>query len=211
VSALRDISVPLRPGTVVWEGDPEVRVERAMSIADGAIANVSHLTMSVHTGTHLDAPLHMIDGAPGMDAIDPARTVGPAWVADLTHLTAHVGPEDLEAAGIPAGTERLLLHTRNSDLWERDAFTPDFLGVTPDAAGWVVARGIGLLGVDYLSVAPSGDPLPTHVVLLEAGVVILEGADLRGVPAGLHELVCLPLRLDGCDGAPARAMLRERS
>jgi arylformamidase len=204
---VHDISVPIRDGMAVFAGDPDVRIEKLASLADGDVANVSHVSMSVHTGTHVDAPLHFLEAGAGVEAVDPSATIGPAWVADLTALEDHVGARELESAGIPEGTERLLLRTRNSQLWAREDFSPDYLAITADGAGWIAERGLRLIGIDYLSVSPREDPAPTHRILLEAGVVILEGVDLRGVQAGGYVLHCLPLRLDGRDGAPARALL----
>jgi arylformamidase len=207
--AMPDVSLPIRPGMVTYEGDPAVRVERLASVAHGGVANVSHLAMSVHTGTHVDAPLHFLDGRPGVETIDPSITIGPAWVADLTGCVDDITVRDLEGANIPSGAERLLLHTRNSELWESDRFEPGYLGITAEAAELLVDWGVRLIGFDYLSVAPPGDPVPTHRTLLAAGVVILEGINLTGIAGGPYRLLCLPLLLDGCDGAPARAFLAE--
>jgi arylformamidase len=202
-----DISVPVRPGMVVYEGDPDVTLSLAASIVEGAVANVSRLACGVHTGTHIDAPYHFIDGAAGVDGTPVDALIGPAVVVDATALDRDIDVGDIDRLAIPEETERLLLRTKNSELWSRPEFSPDFIGLTAAAAGRLVELGIRLVGVDYLSVAPKGDPAPTHLRLLEAGVVILEGIDLRWVEAGRYTLVCLPLRLVGADGAPARAVL----
>lgn len=206
-----DISVPIRPGMPIYEGDPAVGLERVTSLAIGDLANVSRLDFGVHTGTHIDAPVHFLDGGGGVESLSPEALIGPAFVADATHLTADIDAAALRTVGIPSGVERLLLKTHNSRLWDLDHFSDDFIGLTDDAAREVIARGIRLVGIDYLSIAPRHDPAPTHRALLEAGVVILEGLDLRRVSAGSYELVALPLLIPGSDGGPTRALLNSRS
>jgi arylformamidase len=202
-----DISVPVRPDMIVYEGDPPVRREVVQSITGGAICNVSRLDCGVHTGTHIDAPVHFIEGAPGIEATPLDALIGPCDVIDATQVAGDIDAAALDRLALPHGAERLLFKTRNSRLWDRDAFTADFAGLTADAAVVLVARGVRLVGMDYLSIAPARDPAPAHLALLQAGVVILEGLDLRAVTPGVYRLVCLPLRLDGSDGAPARAVL----
>lgn len=205
-----DVSVTVHPGMHVYAGDPPVRIERVSSLEQGALANVSRLDFGAHTGTHIDAPAHFIDGASGADALDLDALLGPAFVIDATAATTDIDAAFLSALPIPSGTERLIFKTQNSRLWERAAFASDFIGVRADAAEELVRRGVGLVGIDYLSIAPKSDPAPTHRTLLAAGVVILEGLNLRSVEAGPYDLVCLPLRIAGADGAPARAVLIER-
>jgi arylformamidase len=202
-----DVSVPVRTGMIVYDGDPVVRIERVMDVAAGDLANLSRMELGTHTGTHVDAPLHFIDGAAGADRLPLDALVGPAVVVDARGASGDIDAAALAALEVPA-TERLLLRTRNGDLWERDGFTSDYVGVAEDAAHELIAMGVRLVGIDYLSIAPSGDPAPTHRVLLEGGVVVVEGLDLRSAPAGRYDLICLPLRLEGADGAPARALLR---
>ena len=202
------MSVPVRTGMVVYDGDPQVRIERVMEIARGDLANLSRMELGTHTGTHVDAPLRFVDGGAGAARLPLDALVGPAVVADARGAPGDIDAPALAALGVPPGTERLLLRTRNGDLWDRGAFTRDFAGVADDAARELVAMGVRLLGIDYLSIAPSADPAPTHRTLLEAGVVVVEGLDLRAAPGGAYELVCLPLRIEGADGAPARALLR---
>lgn len=202
-----DISVPVSPTLPVWPGDPTVELERYMSLAaDGA--NVTRLACSVHVGTHVDAPLHHIEGGTTVDRLALETLVGPALVVETA--AAAVTAETLEELALPEGTVRLLLKTRNSELWASAdrAFRRDYVALTPDAAEWVVQRGIRLLGVDYLSVQLFDDERPdTHRTLLGAGVILLEGADLSAVPPGDYLLACLPVKLEGADGAPARAVL----
>jgi arylformamidase len=200
--AIHDISVPIRARMPVYDGNPGVELERASSIADGDPANVSKLTFGVHTGTHVDAPLHFIDGAPGAEGLPLDALVGPAVVVDATGVDA-LGEAELEGLGIPAGAERVLLKTRNSELWNRDDFTRDFLRLDGSGARFVVARGIRTVGIDYLSI---GDR-EAHRELLGAGVVPVEGLDLRGVEPGEYTFICLPLDIVGSDGGPARAIL----
>ena len=187
-----DVSVPVRPGMVTYPGDPEVRLERVSSIADGEGANVSRLDFGVHTGTHVDAPVHFVEGAAGAEALPVDVLVGPCLVVD-----------GLEPAAVPAGAERVLFKTPNSRLWERQDFANDFVKLDGEGARALVASGVRLVGIDYLSI---GDE-EAHQVLLEAGVVAVEGLDLRRVEPGEYLLVCAPLKLVGSDGAPARVLL----
>lgn len=208
--AIFDVSVGISPRMPVWPGDPDVELERVSEISEGANANVSRLACSVHVGTHVDAPIHFVEGGSGIDQLPLNLLLGHAQLIDLTsvdNITAQV----LEAASIPAGTRRLLLKTRNSEYWgdPEHEFREDFVAVEADGARWLVRQGVKLLGVDYLSVAPFGRSRPTHEVLLEAEVVLLEGLDLRAVSAGRYDLACLPLKLIDCDGAPARVILRD--
>lgn len=202
------MSVPVRTGMIVYHGDPEVRIERVTDISRGDLANVSRMELGTHTGTHVDAPLHFIDGGPGAEQLPLDALIGPAVVADARGAAGDVDAAALAALDVPAGTERLLLRTRNEALWERDRFARDYVGVAEDAARALVEMGVRLVGIDYLSIAPASDPAPTHATLLEAGVVVVEGLDLREAPSGHYDLVILPLRIEGGDGAPARALLR---
>jgi len=205
---LYDITVPIENGMPVWPGDPAVRLEQVSSIAQGANANVSSLACGVHVGTHVDAPHHFLDGASTVEALPLDVLLGKAYVADLRRA-AVVDAAALERARIPPRTARLLLRTRNSDYWKRGerAFQTDFVAVDAGGAEWLVRSKIRLIAVDYLSVAPYGNSRPTHQILLSAGVVVVEGVDLSRVPPGSYTLYCLPMKLVGSDGAPARAVL----
>ena len=203
-----DISLPISPGLPVWPGDPPVQFSQPSHLDRGDLCTLTRLDLSAHTGTHVDAPAHFIAGGAGVDTLDLAALIGPAQVIDARGrgpITAAV----LESLAIPPDTTRLLLRTDNSALWQRSpqTFVEDFVAIEADAAAWLVDRGVRLVGVDYLSVAPFDDPTPTHRTLLAAGVVALEGLDMRGVAAGAYQLVCLPLKLVGADGAPCRAVL----
>src|SRR6266508_571145 len=181
-----DISVAIRPGMVTYPGDPIVRLERVRALEDGAAANISRLDFGVHTGTHVDAPSHFIDGAPAAETLPLHVLVGPVRVVDATGVA-----------------ERVLFKTRNSALWEQDSFVDDFVSLTGDGAQALIDRGVRLVGIDYLSL---GDE-DAHRALLGAGIVAVEGLDLRGVDPGEYQLVCAPLKLVGSDGAPDRALL----
>lgn len=207
----QDISVPIRNGMVTFEGDPLVHLARASSMDQGAICNVSRLDFGVHSGTHVDAPVHFIDGAAGVEAVELDALVGAALVIDARAIDGPFDRAAIEVLGIPAGTERLIIRSRNSELWAEPAFSGSFSGVTGDGARVLVDLGVRLVGIDYLSIAPFGDPTPTHVTLLGAGVVIIEGLDLREVEPGAYDLICLPILIPGSDGGPARAIIRRRT
>ena len=194
---IHDVSVPLRTGMVVYPGDPTFSIERAMSLAGGDIANVSQMDLGVHTGTHVDAPLHFFDGAPAVEALDLGVLVGPAVVVEVT------GPGDIGPDAVVDGAERLLFKTRNSAAWAEEGFYEDYASISPEAATRLVEAGVRLVGIDYLSVGS----VETHETLLRAGVIAVEGLDLREIEPGSYTLVCLPLKIEGSDGAPARAIL----
>ncbi len=203
-----DVSVPVSDGMVHWPGDPEVKVTRALSIDAGDDANVSHLDLGAHTGTHMDAPVHFVPGAEGIDAMPLGATIGPARVVAIADPES-VKPEELERHE-PRRGERLLLRTRNSERsWVREPFDPDFVPISPEGAALLAERGVRTVGVDYLSVGGyRGGGAETHRALLEAGVWIIEGLDLSRAEPGDYELICLPVKIAGSDGAPARALLR---
>jgi arylformamidase len=199
-----DASVPIRDGMLHYAGNPPVHVTRVSSLEEGDPANVSELDMGAHSGTHVDAPDHFLEGGAGAEALPLEALIGPAEVVDATAATVALDLVTLRSLELPPrGTERILFKTRNSQLWSRDEFTRDFVRLDGKAAAYLVERGARLLGIDYLSI---GDA-EAHRVLLGAGVVCVEGLDLRGIEPGPYELVCLPLKLVGSDGAPARAVL----
>jgi arylformamidase len=174
----------------------------------GDDVNVSRLEMDVHCGTHVEGPLHFIDGGEPLEAIPLSVLVGAAHVASVP-AAERIGPRELEAAGVPADTERLLLRTRNSELRLADesGFRRDYVALTVDGARWLAEHGIRLIGIDYLSVQCFGDDAETHRVLMRAGVAILEGLDLSAAAPGKYRLTCLPLCIAGAEAAPARAIL----
>ncbi|MGD0609925.1 MAG: cyclase family protein [Anaerolineales bacterium] len=206
-----DISLAIGPQLPVWPGDPPFRLERIQSMEAGAHDNVSRLDMGAHTGTHVDAPFHFIQDGRTAESLSLEVLTGPALVVPIPDEVTLISAAVLERAQLPPGEERLLFRTRNSDLWGQGVkeFHTDFVAIPADGAEWLVQYGVKLVGVDYLSVSPYKNSIPTHRTLLQAGVVILEGLDLSAVTPGIYDLVCLPLKLMGSDGAPARAILRK--
>ena len=196
-----DVSVPIHPGMVTYPGDPAVRIERVSAIADGAVANLSRLDFGAHSGTHVDAPVHFVDGAPSAESLPLEVLIGRARVVDATAVDRQL--DEAALAELDPRGDRILFKTRNSELWARDEFADDFVSLTADGAAFLLARGVRLVGIDYLSI---GDEA-AHLALLRAGVVTIEGLDLRQVDAGEYRLVCAPLKLVGSDGAPARVLL----
>ncbi len=207
----QDISVPIRDGMVTFEGDPLVHLERVSVMAEGAICNVSRLDFGLHSGTHIDAPVHFIDGAAGIEHVPIDPLVGPALVVDATGIDGPFDRAAIERLAIPTGTERLLFRSRNTALWEKPGFDRSFVAVTGDGSTALVERGLRLVGADYLSIAPFDAPTPTHEILLGAGIVIVEGLDLRAIEPGWYDFICLPLLIPGSDGGPARAIVRRRA
>jgi len=203
-----DVSVPISDGMLHWPDNPPVTLRRVLAIERGDGANVSALSLGVHTGTHVDAPVHFLPSGTDVRALDLATVIGPARVVAISD-PASVTREELESAR-PQPGERLLLRTRNSARrWWKEAFREEFVYVSAAAAQYLVQCDVALVGVDYLSVGGFRvDGEATHRALLEAGVLILEGLDLVDVEPGRYEFLCLPLPLAGSDGAPARALLR---
>ena len=203
-----DISVGVSPEIPVWPGDPPVVLERVTSMENGDEANISRFHSGVHVGTHIDAPIHFVEGGATVDAIPLKSLLGRAYVVDLRKADV-LDAAALESARIPPRTRRLLFKTRNSELWTsgESRFQRDYVAVNASGAEWLVKKGVKLVGVDYLSVAPFNDGGPTHRILLEAGVVVVEGLNLARVSKGRYTLYCLPVKLMGSDGAPARAVL----
>jgi arylformamidase len=208
-----DISVPLENGMVHWPGDAPYQRTETLHIANGDVCNLSQLSTSVHTGTHMDAPRHFLDGAPGIDAMPITATVGECRVIAIQD-PAVIPIHELEPHHLQPG-ERILFRTRNSDRpWSMRPFHEAFVHLPPDTAAYLAQRKIQTVGVDYLSVGGfpdhAGGP-ETHRTLLAAGIWIIEGLNLTHVSPGRYDLICLPLKLAGADGAPARAILRQCS
>jgi arylformamidase len=199
---LIDITVPIRNGMFVYPDDPDVHLARTHSLSGGAPANVSRLDFGVHSGTHVDAPVHFIEGAPGAESIPQDALNGPVQVVDATALTATIDADAIARLELPVA-ERVLFKTRNSRLWDLDHFSEDFIALDGSGAQLLVECGIRCVGLDYLSI---GDEA-AHRALLSAGVVPLEALDLRAVQPGPYVMHCLSLRIEGSDGAPARALL----
>lgn len=204
-----DISVSLSAEIPVWPGDPQILLERYRHISTGNASNDSKIACSVHSGTHVDAPAHFIENGVTVEQLPLHALIGTATVVEILNSNI-ITPEILEDQALPAETKRLLFKTKNSVLWDNPAhqFNPDFVALSPAAAGWIVSKGMQLVGIDYLSIQMYNDADPrTHRILLEAGIVVVEGLDLRNIRAGTYQFICLPIKLAGSEGAPARAVL----
>ncbi len=207
VTRIFDISVPVANGGVVYPGNPEIHIEPASELSKGASSNLSRLSFGSHTGTHVDAPRHFFEAGSTVDRLPLNALIGPAIVIafgdDVMSVTAaHLQPHSLDSE------ERVLIRTRNSKFVTQREFHPDYTFLAPDGAEYLASLGVKLVGVDYLSVEQfhSGHHR-THRTLLERGIVIVEGLDLSAIAPGRYAFTCLPLRLEGLDGAPARAVL----
>ena len=204
---LYDISLPVRNGGVVYPGNPEIRIEPQQDMSKGDSSNVSHLSIGSHTGTHVDAPLHMIPGGAGIDGVSLDALIGPVILCEFGDDVMAVTEALLRTQPI-GGHERILLKTRNSSFIRDREFHRDYTYLAPDGAEYLASLGVRLVGIDYLSIEQfhSGHHR-THKALLGRGIAIVEGLDLSVPPAGTYQLTCLPVLLAGIDGAPARAVL----
>ncbi|MDQ1474394.1 MAG: arylformamidase [Bryobacterales bacterium] len=204
-----DVTVPVRNGMVHWPGDPEYLIRQVLDQKDGDICTLSRIDLSVHTGTHMDAPRHFLQGAATMEQMPIDATIGPARVIWISDPVAIRRPE-LEQYDLQPG-ERILIKTANSaKRWNSDAFDEDYIFIAADAAAYMAERRIRTIGVDALSVGGfKQDMVETHQTILRADIWIIEGLNLSAVEPGDYELVCLPLKLVGSDGSPARAVLRK--
>ena len=207
MSRIYDISVPIHSGGLVYPGNPEVEITLQQAVAKGAGANVSSIRFGSHTGTHADAARHFFDDGQSVDRIPLERLIGPALLLSFPDDLPAISAADLRNHDL-RGRTRILLRTRNSALLSQKEFVRDYTYLAPDGAQYLVDNGVELVGIDYLSIEQfhSGHHM-SHRILLERSVVILEGLDLSVPAPGEYELICLPLRIEGCDGAPARAVL----
>lgn len=203
-----DVSVTLRTSMVHWPGDPPTRITHSKDMERGDLCTVSLLKMGAHAGTHMDAPAHFVRGGSGIDHMPLDAAIGSARVISIRARKA-INPDDLVRYGLRRG-ERVLFKTRNSThCWDTGRFVEDFVYISAAAASYLAERQVRLVGVDYLSVGGFGtDEVDTHQALLKAGIWIIEGLDLRQVRPGRVQLICLPLKIAGADGAPARALVR---
>ncbi len=203
-----DISIPLRNAMVHWPNDPPVNIRRIKDMGQGDTANVSSVLMGVHSGTHIDAPLHFIEHGKGVDKMPLDTAIGRARVIEIRD-TESIKPEELLQHRIRRG-ERILFKTRNSShVWQVDKFVEDFVFISDEAAHFLVERGVRVVGVDYLSVGSfKRGGSYVHKTLLGGGVWIIEGLDLSQVSPRKYDLICLPLKINQGDGAPARAIIR---
>ncbi|HYP29347.1 MAG TPA: cyclase family protein [Blastocatellia bacterium] len=203
-----DVTVPLSKELVIYPGDPPVRIERKNVInKNDSKYNVSRLSFGSHTGTHIDPPFHFIEDGATVDNLPLEMLIGRARVVEVT--APRIDEAVLEEFDFTTDV-RVLFKTRNSYLWSKKTFVEDFVYITPGAARALVNEGIKVVGMDYLSVEKFGAEKPeTHLTLLRAGTLIIEGLDLREVEPGDYELICLPLKVKDGDGAPARVVLRQ--
>lgn len=203
-----DVTLTISEQLPTWPGDPKVKITQISKIENGADSNVSHVSFPVHVGTHVDAPHHFISGGDTVDNLAIKVLTGRAYVQHLLDVDV-ITEAVLVEANIPPRTRRVLFRTKNSEMWTQDKieFNTDYVGLSADAAAYLVQRGVKLIGVDYLSVAPYHTTKPTHEILLKAGVVIVEGLNLSGIEQGRYTMYCLPLKIKDADGAPARTIL----
>jgi arylformamidase len=201
-----DISLSIKDGMTVYPGDPGVTVERAACLEDGDQANLSRLCFGSHTGTHIDPPRHFIQGGDTVDMLPLEVMVGPALVVE-----AHGDRIDrgVLAAIRLTGEERVIFKTKASSFSQEGPFREDFACLAKDAVPYLVEAGVKLVGIDYMSIEEFNGDGEVHRALLGSGVIVVEGLDLSGVEPGRYELICLPLKIKGGDGAPARVVLRE--
>jgi arylformamidase len=206
---LIDVSVLLTPDIATYPGNPQFEITPVHRLAAGDSANNSRLTMGTHTGTHVDAPKHFIDDRPGVDAMSLDLLIGRARVVDMP-VRGGVTAKHLEDAGLREDI-RVLLRTPNSKLWNntKEPFHEEYTHLTGEAAKFLVDQGVKVVGVDYLSVEKFHSPAhPAHHALLGANVIIIEGLNLSEAEPGVYEMYCLPLKVKGADGAPARVVLK---
>jgi len=204
-----DVSVGLRDGMVHWPDNPPVKISRFLDIHRGDVANVSQVSMGLHTGTHMDAPIHFLASGAGMDQLPLTAVMGPARVIHIKDK--HVIDVDEVKAHRPRKGERILFRTRNSARrWASKPFMDDFVYLSSAAARFLVARGVRTVGIDYLSIGGMDNGAECHGIILNAGLWVIEGLDLARAPAGRYDLICLPLKVVDGDGSPARAILRPR-
>ena len=205
---LIDVSVPLDASLPTYPGNTPFSLEAIKRLARGESSNVSTVHMSAHTGTHVDAPRHFFDGAAGVDLLPLEMLIGRVRLIEIRSRKG-IGPDELSDINLSEDV-RVLIKTPNSRLWGSPEFNPDYVGVTEAGAKHLIGQGIKVLGVDYLSVEQFKQPgAPAHHVLLGGGTIVIEGLNLRDVEPGVYEMFCLPLRIVGADGAPARVVLRQ--
>jgi len=207
---LYDISLPITKDLPVWPGDPPVSLRMTKSISRGDQCNLTKIQMGVHTGTHIDAPYHFFSDGVTTDAIPIETFIGPCLVVEINSEIL-IGNKDLQKHSMN-GYSRILIKTRNSEIWANNirAFEKNFVALGMDAAQYLVEMNTILVGIDYLSVESfHSEGSPVHKLLLRNNIAILEGLNLSGVKAGVYGLICMPLKLPGCEGAPARVLLKE--
>ncbi len=207
---LHDISLTIKEDLPTWPGDPKIKLEKTSQINKGEMVNLTHISTSAHVGTHVDAPNHFLRNGETVENVPLDLLVGASEVIEFP-TNRDITADDLREAGIIGKYKRLLFKTRNSQYWAEGLveFQEEYIALDSSASAYLVECGIEVVGVDYLSVAPYNDPEPTHRILLEAGILIIEGLNLSGIEPGPYQLLCLPLKIGGSDGAPARVLLEE--
>ncbi|MGO9139412.1 MAG: cyclase family protein [Syntrophales bacterium] len=204
-----DLSLTLKSNMVHWPTDPSFSIERVRDMDKGDTVNLSKITMGAHSGTHVDAPVHFIKGAKGVDRLLFDSLIGPARIVGIADADT-IKEKELAGLGIKKG-ERILLRTRNSlnKLLHKNTFTEDFVYIEKDAAEFLATCGIKTLGVDYLSVGGYKKNGPdVHRLLLGAGILVIEGLDLNEALPGNYDMICLPMKILDSDGAPARMIVK---
>ncbi len=204
----KDVSVSLRDGMPHWPGDPECRIARVNKMEDGAVCNLTHLSMSAHTGTHMDAPRHFVADGITMEQMPLEPVVGRCKVIEFD-VEDQITADDLKAVKLAYG-QRVLFKTRNSTRsWAMSEFDKDFISIRADAAQYLVDQKVMAVGVDYLSIGGfEKDGVETHQIMLGAGIWVIEGLNLADTKPGYYDMICLPLKIEGADGAPCRVVLR---
>jgi arylformamidase len=197
-----DVSVSIYNGMPAFPGDPPPDIKRALSMPVDPF-NVSLMCMGTHVGTHVDPPIHFIEGGYTVDEIPLDHLYGPACVVDLTYVKNAVSAGDVKSVR----SDIVLLKTRNSELWKSGEFHTDYVYLDESAARWAIEHKVKTIGIDYLSIGSFEGGEAVHKILLGAGITVIEGLDFRGVEPGQYTLACLPLKIKGGDGAPARAFL----
>lgn len=208
MSEFIDISLPLDPHLPIWPGDDGFTLKRVKWLdRDGC--NETRVNMGSHVGTHIDAPLHFVNGGGTVEHLPLENLIGPVQVVDVGDVV-EISAQVLAGLNLHVNLDRLLLKTRNSLLWSagEKVFCEDFSALTLDGAEWLVRRGLRLVGIDYLSIQRFRESNATHITLLQHDIIILEGLNLAAVMPGVYELICLPLLVVGAEGAPVRAVLR---
>ena len=204
-----DVTVPIKNFMPVWPGDPQVENRLVSSIEKGEEANVTSIQMSAHTGTHIDAPNHFIKSGAAIEGLNLTTLLGEVEVIEIDFLVAQIDALTLSKLNRTQWPQRVIFKTNNSNLrlLENEFFYQNFTALLPDAAEYLVQKGVKLVGIDYLSIAPFENGSDSHIILLENDVVVLEGLNLAEISPGIYELIALPILLEGADGSPARVLL----
>jgi arylformamidase len=207
-----DVTIPIKNIMPVWPGDPQVENQLVSLIEKGEEANVTRIQMSAHTGTHIDAPIHFIKSGKAIEGLSLPTLLGEVEVVEIDFQESQIDALTLRKLSRKQWPQRVLFKTNNSNLrlLEKDFFYQNFTALLPDAADYLVQKGVKLVGIDYLSIAPFENGSKTHIKLLENNVIVVEGLKLADISPGIYELIALPILLEGADGAPARVLLIQR-